>query len=133
GLFVLAKRALPAERLARFIAGRCGAVAADVQIQFSDVAAPERLSPERASEQLKGSILESLQGAFKGGPQQAGIWFGQGKGRAAVVIAVASRRANLDSFSLVPADDGHVVVRGELLGAAEHLEGVYNHGHFGFG
>ncbi|MDB4968617.1 MAG: hypothetical protein JWN44_4306 [Myxococcales bacterium] len=133
GLFLLKKHALPAERLARFIAGRCGAVAADVQVTYSDAPAPERLSPERASEELRKLVLESLQRALKGGPQQAGIWFGQRDGRAAVVISVATRRANLDSLSIVPAGDGRVVVRGELLEAADHLEGVYNRGHFGFG
>jgi hypothetical protein len=133
GLFLLAKKALPAERLARFIAGRCGAVAADVQVNYFDGAAPERLSPERASEEMRKQVLEMLQGALKGGPQQAGIWFGQRNGRAAVVISVSPRRANLDVLSMTPTDDGQVIVRGELLEAADHIEGVFNRGHFGFG
>ncbi|MGZ3426223.1 MAG: hypothetical protein ACXVCV_06215 [Polyangia bacterium] len=133
GTFFLAKKALPAERLSRYIAGRCGAVAGDVQLTYLDGDFPDGATAGRFIEVSRQSIREHLQKFVKSGTQQAGIWFGHANGRAVVMVSVATRRANLETLPLVPAEDGRIVVRGEVLEPAEHLQAVFNRGRFGFG
>lgn len=133
GQFFLEKRALPAERLARFIAGRCGAVSAGPRVTYLEGQVPDGTSLERIVEHDRPQIVDDLARVLKSGVLQAGIWIGQRNGRAVVMISVAERRANLDTLALVPAPDGRVVIRGELLESADHVEAVFNRGHFGFG
>ena len=133
GLFYLEKQAMPAERLARFIAGRCGAVAADVHVASLGGAVPDGIPLERIAQQYRPQIVDGLQKLLGSGVLQAGIWLGQSHGKAVVMMSVAVRRANLDTLSLLPAADGKVTVRGELLEPAEHLQAVFNRGHYGFG
>jgi hypothetical protein len=136
GFFFLAKHALPADRLSHFIAGRCGAVASDVRVAWLDGAVPDGITIGRYVEHYRPQLAEQIErvlGASAGGAQQAGIWFGQKSGHAAVMISVATRRSNLDTMSLVPDEQGRVVIRGEVLGAADHVEAVFNRGHYGFG
>ena len=133
GLFFLDKAALPAQRLSRFIAGRCGAVSGEVHVTYLDTQVPDGTSPERIVEHYRAQILEHVKAAIASGVLQAGIWIGQKKGHAVIMVSVAVRRANLDTLALVPQADGRVVIRGELLDTAEHVEAVYNRGHYGFG
>ncbi|HEX9103824.1 MAG TPA: hypothetical protein VF997_16550, partial [Polyangia bacterium] len=133
GLFFLEKRALPAERLARFIAGRCGAVSGEVRVTYLETDVPNGVAPERIVEHYRPQILEHVQKAIASGVLQAGIWIGQRSGHAVIMVSVAARRANLDTLALVPGPDGRVVIRGELLDGAEHVEAVYNRGRYGFG
>jgi len=133
GLFYLDKHALPAERLSRFIAGRCGAVSGEVRVSYLETDVPEGIAPEKIVEHYRPEILEHIQRAIAAGVLQAGIWIGQKERHAVIMISVAVRRANLETLPLVPGADGRVVIRGELLDAAEHVEAVYNRGHYGFG
>lgn len=133
GLFYLEKHALPAARLARFIAGRCGAVSGEVHVGYLETDVPDGMPPERIVEHYRAQILADVQKAIANGVLQAGIWIGQKKGHAVIAVSVAIRRANLDALALVPGADGRVVIRGELLDAADHVEAVYNRGHYGFG
>ena len=133
GLFYLEKHALPAQRLARFIAGRCGAVSGEVHVGYLETNVPDGMPPERIVQHYREQILAEVQKAIANGVLQAGIWIGQKSGHAVIMISVAVRRANLDTLALVPAADGRFVIRGELLDAAEHVEAVYNRGRYGFG
>lgn len=133
GRFYLAKRELPAQRLARFIAARCGAYDGDVAVFPLTTQVPPGVSAERVAEHYRPQIVENLEKALARGTMVAGIWYGQKDDQALVMISLANRRANLASLALVPAADGNVVVQGELLEPTVMLQAVFNRGHFGFG
>ena len=133
GKFFLDKHALPAERLSRFIAGRCGAVSPEVRVNYLEGTVPDGTSLERIVEHYRPQIVEQLGHALAGGVLQAGIWLGQRNGRAVVMTSVAPRRADLATLALVPPADGRVVIQGQLLEPADHVEAVFNRGRYGFG
>jgi hypothetical protein len=134
GLFLLAKNGMPGERLAHFINARCGAIGSDTVVApLFDIKLPAGISDEQLIAHYRPQLIEELQKAFKGGPQVAGIWYGRQNNRAVLTASVATRRANLEPVPLVPAADGTVVVRGEVVEPAEHIEAVFNRGHFGYG
>jgi hypothetical protein len=72
-----------------------------------------------------------VQGGLSGGNRFAGLGFARVNDRAAVVLATAPRRAHLESTPLVAAG-GTVVLRGELLAPAAHIEALVTHGRFGY-
>jgi hypothetical protein len=133
GLFYLAKQGLPSDRLARFIQARCGVVASDVAFYYVSGSVPEETSAERIVENYRAQFLEQTKAALKGGTQLAGVWFGQDKGRAVLMLTVASRHATLEKLPLVPTPDGTVVIRGEVLQPADRIEALFNRGRFGYG
>jgi hypothetical protein len=135
GIFYLAKQALPTERVATFIAARCGAVADEVRLNYFTVTgnSAEASLFAQIRPQLASGLRTYLQQG--GGAQRAGIWFGRedGSGRAVVMITTGVVRARLEPLPLMTAPNGSVTVQGELVGAAEHIQALINHGHFGFG
>jgi hypothetical protein len=133
GLFYVANRALPGEVLQQFISARCGVAGARVSsgLRWGDVA--DDVTEDRLLREWGPDVGADLRKTFEanGGPALAGIWFGRKGGRAVVLWAVAARKVQIDPVPFVPAEAGHVTIRGELLIAAEHLQGIANAGRFG--
>jgi hypothetical protein len=132
GLFYLATRGRPAPALEQFIAGRCGLAATDSSTGYRWGDVPADFSDERVLGQWRDAVLDDVGKALgsAGGPTLVGLWYGRKDGRAVVSWLVSRRRVQIDPLPLVP-PGAQVVVRGELLIAASHLEGLANAGRFG--
>ncbi len=130
GLFYVAKDALPTERLAAFIAARCGAVSDTLSFRYF----PGHTSgPEAALfTQIRPNLTTELR-AMLHGSQRAAIWFGRQGDRAVAMIVTSRLQAKLEPLALQTGPTGTVNVQGELLAPAEHVEALINRGHFGFG
>lgn len=132
GRFRLEKNGLPARALADFIYGRCGASAVAISTHFLFGEVPKNTSEERVFSAWKAQVEKMMAEHLVGGNRSAGIWFGQAKGRAVVVLATGVRQTHLSPLAFVPGPQGSYQVQGELLIPAERIEALINRGRFGF-
>ena len=130
GRFYLERNGQPDPGLQRFLLSRCGATG--VQVEFGtlrgDVAPGESEAAifSRWRDQAAGLLGQHL-GA---GARAVGIWFGRHGDEAALLLASAQRRVRLEPVSAVPAADGTVTLRGELLIPAQSIEALVNQGRY---
>jgi hypothetical protein len=135
GLFFAAKRASMTSSLEHFVAGRCG-VTGTVQLSHGYRYQELRADSDEASlfAQLAPGLREDLQKRLSTltGPHLIGLWFGKRDGLAVASWVVVPRQARIDAMAMVPGADGQIVVRGEMLSPADHVEALINRGRFGF-
>jgi hypothetical protein len=135
GLFFAAKRAHVSGSLQRFIAGRCG-VTGTVQLSHGYRYQEIRGEADEDSlfAQLAPGLKEDLKKTLAGlaGPHLVGLWFGKREGLAVASWVIVPRQARIDAMAMVPTADGQIVVRGEMLSRADHVEAAVNRGRFGF-
>jgi hypothetical protein len=129
--FVAEKGALPAQPLRRFIAARCGAVTTEIALASQAGSVPAA-TPEAEIVARWGAEAQAMvRAGLAGGSRFAGVGFARSGDRAAVVLATALRRAHVERASLV-AQGGMVVLRGELVAPAAHLEALVTRGRYGY-
>jgi hypothetical protein len=132
GLFYLDTHGRPSEALQRFIEGRCGLAGSGATTGFRWADVPVSVADDRILNEWRADVEGDLAKAVgdAAGPEVVGIWYGRKNGRAVVTWASARRAVQVDRIPMVP-EGGHVVIRGELLMPAEHLQGLANAGRFG--
>jgi hypothetical protein len=132
GRFYLSQRALPSRSLSRFMAARCGNPTAEVLTAWVEGAIPDGASDSDVFARWRENVERQLDGQQRIGQAVVGIWFGRENGRGVVMLTAAPRRVELEPASLVPGDDGRVVLRGELLVPGAHIEAIVNQGAHGY-
>jgi hypothetical protein len=128
GRFILAKGGRPSESLRRFIAARCGAPVSGVSAGFLSGDVPADVSEAAIFEKWKGGLENNVQAQMASGNRALGIWFGREGERAVVTIVSASREVHVQPASLIAAQDGSVVLQGELLIPAAKIRALVNRG-----
>lgn len=130
GRYVLDRDARPGDLLLGFLAARCGVT--DPAPSLAWVVQPLRGGEgdaeilERVRPEAERVFEDALAGA-----RTAGVWYGRGGQRAAVMLVHANPRARLEALPVAPGPDGRVVLRGELLVAADRIEALVNRGRYG--
>ncbi len=131
GQFHLDHGALPSRDLRRFVASWCGSASSELSVRTlsSDVAADatEQQLVEAWSESVDKMLAESVKGANR----EAGIWFGQKDGHAALLLVVGTARVKLSQVARVPDEYGRITLEGELLAPAGSVRALVNKGKFG--
>ncbi len=130
-VFVAQKGALPAQTLRRFLAARCGAASTDVSLAYQAGTVPPAMTEADVSVQWGPQVRAMVQSGLRGGNRLAGIGFARANDHAAVLLATAPRRARLERTPIA-ASGGGVVLRGELLVPAAHIEAMVTSGRFGY-
>jgi hypothetical protein len=132
GRFFLATRRQPSEGLRRYMTARCNATEARVVIGYVD----GPVSPHRDDVQVYGhwrnAVRQSLDARLAGGPRTVGIWYGREGDHAVVMQAFGHREIHVEPLSPVPAPDGRIEIRGELLTPAASVRALANRGRFGY-
>jgi uncharacterized protein YkwD len=131
GLFFLAQEATPTEELTRFMAARCGVPDGEISLAYLTGDAPVAATDDQLFGSSGSSAEQLISKNLGGGSQIAGIWTGRDKGKMVVMLPYAPRRVRLDRVPVSPSSS-HVVISGELLTPAEHVEALANYGKFGF-
>jgi hypothetical protein len=131
GRFFLATRSQPSEGLRRYITARCHATEARVAIGYVDGPVSQRHSDAQVYGHWRDAVRRSLESRLAGGPRTAGIWYGREGDHAVVMQAFGHREIHVEPFSPVPAADGRIEIRGELLTPAGHVRALVNRGRFG--
>jgi hypothetical protein len=131
GRFYLEKEAQPAEELRRFVVGRCGAAAVGVDAAFLSGNVPDDVTEAAIQEKWRGQVDDLIRKEIDTGNRALGIWFGRAKGRVVVAVAGGSRSVHVEAAALVPAEDGTVAFRGELLVPAANVRALINVGPHG--
>jgi hypothetical protein len=129
--FVAERGALPAQPLRRFIAARCGAVSTDVWLTSQSGAVPAAVQEAEIVRKWGPQVQSMVQEGLQGGNRFAGVGYARVNDRTAVVLATSPRRAHVERTSVVAAN-GMVVLRGELLAPAAHIEALVTRGRFGY-
>jgi hypothetical protein len=136
GIFVAAKKARMTESLQRFIAARCG-LTGTTQIAYGSryQEVHGQIDEQQIAAEWSPSLKSDMQKALAGssGAHLVGLWFGRRDDLLVATWVVVPRLARLDAMAMVPAVDGQVVIRGEVLYRAEKVEGLINRGAYGFG
>ena len=131
GRFFLATHAQPSEGLRRYITARCHATEARVAIGYVDGPVSLHRSDVQVYGHWRDPVRKSLESRLVGGPRTAGIWFGREGDHAVVMQAFGYREIHVEPFSPVPAADGRIEIRGELLTPAANVRALVNRGRFG--
>ncbi len=132
GQYALEKQAPPGQGTLEFLAARCAV--ADPRIGYSFVFQPLRgaETDDQVQQHMRPAAEQALARALAGGRLDAGIWFGRQKQRAVAMLVHAQPMARLEAVPSGAGPDGHVVLRGELLRGADHVDALINHGRYGF-
>jgi hypothetical protein len=131
GRFFLATRSQPSEGLRRYITARCQATEARVAIGYVDGPVSRHHSDAQVYGHWRDAVRTSLESRLAGGPRTAGIWYGREGDHAVVMQAFGHREIHVEPFSPVPAADGKIEIRGELLTPAAQVRALVNRGRFG--
>lgn len=131
GRFFLATRSQPSEGLRRYITARCHATEARVAIGYVDGPVSRHRSDAQVYAHWRDAVRRSLESRLAGGPRTAGIWYGRDGDHAVVMQAFGHREIHVQPFSPVPAADGRIEIRGELLTPAASVRALVNRGRFG--
>jgi hypothetical protein len=130
--FYLANDALPAELLARFIAGRCGVASGLAGASVRMVTGDPRIPDSALFTQFRDPTRAMIDATLPKGRVEAGIAYVRKGGRAVIAVAGAPQTVRLDRTPIVPGPDGKVVLQGELFGPALSLRALVNRGRFGY-
>jgi hypothetical protein len=131
GRFYLATRRQPSEGLRRYMTARCNATEARVVIGYVDGPVSRRRSDVQVYGHWRDAVRRSLETRLAGGPRTVGIWYGREGDHAVVMQAFGHREIHVEPLSPVPAADGRVEIRGELLTPAASIRALVNRGRFG--
>ena len=131
GQFYLSNGGVPSIEVSEFLASRCAVVDTETSTYYSAGTVTGTMSDDQLFEKTRGSIQEAIQKVLANGNQTAGIWFGRAENRVVAMMVYSPHRIVLDHVPFVPGADGHVVLRGEVLVPAEHVDGLINYGRFG--
>jgi len=133
GRYVLDAGQLPARSAERFLRARCGVAAPELALWTSKGTVPAGVTDAQLFDHWKTDFTPKITQALAGrGSQLAGIWFGRKGEQALVLLAVASRQAELEPVSLTADASGKVVIRGEVLTPASTVEALVNAGAHGY-
>jgi hypothetical protein len=114
------------------MAARCSVADAEVSLSYVSAAVPSGTSDDQVFTSSRAST-EQLIGKYLGsGNEIAGLWAGRDKGKFVVMLPFGARRAQLDRVPVSPGPGNHVVVTGEVLTPADHIEAIGNYGKYGF-
>lgn len=132
GQYALENQAPPGPGTLEFLAARCAVAHPHVGHAFvlQPLRGPE--TDDEVQQHMRPAAEEGLARALAGGRLEAGIWFGRQKQRAVAMLVHARPMARLEAVPAAPGPDGHVVLRGELLQQAEHVDALINRGRYGF-
>jgi len=131
GAFYLKRGAYPSGSLRRFMLGRCGSSASDMQPMVATTEVPEDMPEASVFKAWRGALEGSIGKQIGNAPGAAGVWFGRQAGKAVVAIARTRRFATLEPFNPHPDDKGWVEIEGTLTGSAEVIVAHINHGEYG--
>ncbi len=132
GAFLFANGAVPAEPLAQFIAARCGSPTTRVGVAFQTMTGDDRIPEARIEAQFSAPVKAMIETSLKAGRVDAGIAYLRKNGRAVIALAVAPRAVRVDRTPMIPASDGAVVLRGEILDPVGETRAMINRGRYGF-
>jgi hypothetical protein len=131
GRFYLATRRQPSEGLRRYMTARCNATEARVVIGYVDGPVGRHQTDVQVYGHWRDAVRKSLETRLAGGPRTAGIWYGRAGDHAVVMQAFGHREIHVEPLSPVPAPDGRIEIRGELLTPAASIRALVNRGRFG--
>ena len=131
GRFYLATRAQPAEGLRRFMTARCNATEANVTLGYLGGRVKAGYGDAQVFGYWRDAVRRTLESRLAGGPRTVGIWYGRQGERAVVMMAFGVREVHVQPVSPVPAPDGTLEIRGELLTPSAEVTALVNRGRFG--
>jgi hypothetical protein len=131
GRFYLATRRQPSEGLRRYMTARCNATEAKVVIGYVDGEVARHHGDTQIYEHWRDAVRRSLETRIAGGPRTVGIWYGRADDHAVVMHAFGHREVRVDPLFPIPAPDGRLEIRGELLTPASEVRALVNRGRFG--
>jgi hypothetical protein len=133
GLFYLRTRARPPGLLQQFLTAACGAFVPQVGYSMYGGGIPAAASDDQVLARWRPAIKSDLMAPLPAAATEAGFWYGRSRGRdrAIAIVCYASPRARVTALALVPDAQGNVTLDGELLEAADFVEGFVNQGRFG--
>jgi len=131
GRFYLTTRRQPSEGLRRYMTARCNATESRVVIGYVDGPVARRQNDVQVYGHWREAVRKSLETRLAGGPRTAGIWYGRAGDHAVVMQAFGHREIHVEPLSPVPAPDGRIEIRGELLTPAASIRALVNRGRFG--
>ncbi len=131
GRFYLSTRRQPSEGLRRYMTARCNASEARVVIGYVDGAVSRHQNDVQVYGHWRDAVRKSLESRLAGGPRTAGIWYGRAGDHSVVMQAFGYREIHVEPLSPVPAPDGRIEIRGELLTPAANIRALVNRGRFG--
>ncbi len=131
GRFYLATRRQPSEGLRRYMTARCNASEARVVIGYVDGPVSRHQNDIQVYGHWRDAVRKSLETRLAGGPRTVGIWYGRQGEHAVVMQAFGQREIHVEPLSPVPAADGRIEIRGELLTPAANVRALVNRGRFG--
>ena len=132
GLFYAQRQAFPSQRLEQFMASRCGAALGHVSTSYLTGEVPADSSDETVYQLWQSRVRDLVGRHFHRGQRLVGIWYGRLANKAIVLVASGERQLVLERLPFVPPPNGKLVLRGELLTAADHIQGHATLGRFGF-
>ena len=131
GQFYLAQGGVPSNELSDFMAARCAVIDTEVGSSFQTITNIGSATDDALFQQTRAPIRDLIDKELTSGNQTAGIWFGRLEQKAVVAMVRSPRRIILEHVPFVPASDGHITLRGEILIPAEKADALINQGRFG--
>ncbi|HVE87391.1 MAG TPA: hypothetical protein VND93_31255 [Myxococcales bacterium] len=132
GRFLLSQGAPAPRDLQRYIIGRCGSTVVRHRSLTITGDVQDSVPESEVLAHWREDFRKMLADLPAGGHLAAGVWFGHSKGKVLVLLAFGDRAVRLDPIRSVPAADGTVTLRGEVLAPAIRVEALVNKGRFQF-
>jgi hypothetical protein len=129
--FHLAKQALPAESLRRFMAARCGVVAANVMPSVVSAPVPAATPDEQIAAQFRADLAKLFDQKLASGHRLVGLAVARDAGHISVATLVAEDEARIESSSRGVDAKRRIVLRGGVRGEFAEITALVNRGDFG--
>jgi hypothetical protein len=130
--FVLANEAIPGAPLVDFMAARCGSSSGQVGVVYQAMSGDDRIPEAKIEAQFHDPVKAMIEKSISG-RVDVGIAYLRKNGHAVIAMALSLRHVRVERTLLVPASDGGVVIRGEVLDPVGAVRAMINRGRYGFG
>jgi hypothetical protein len=131
GRFYVSNRALPVERLRRFILARCGGDTTNLNPYVWSAKAPASVSDDVIAAKARDALANAIEEPLAHGHHLAGLAMARDAKRVAVVFAIAEDEARLEPTTRQIDASRHVTIRGTARGDYSQIMGLVNRGDFG--
>ncbi len=132
GRFHVKNRALPVERLRRFILARCGGETPNLAPFVWFVDAPPGVSDEAIIARARDALANAIEEPLAHGHHQVGLAVARDAKHVSVVLAIGEDEARLEPGARTVDATRHVTLRGTARGEYAHIAALVNRGEFGF-
>jgi hypothetical protein len=129
--FHLAKNALPAESLRRFIAARCGAVVPALMPAVVSAPVPASMSEEQIAATFRANLATLFDERLRGGHHLVGLAAARGVDRISMATVIAEDESRLEPGSRSVDAKRQVTLRGGVRGEFGEIGALVNRGDYG--